>query len=58
MPINRAAWLIAKQAYPLEIREAAYTEPGDDEVLLKVHYVALNPGEAPISFCLVYVDNA
>lgn len=42
MPSNRAAWLVAKNA-PLEIKEAPYTLPGPDQVVVKNAAVAINP---------------
>lgn len=42
---NQAAWLVAKQQYPLQVKDALYPEPGADEVLIKIHYAALNPGK-------------
>jgi NADPH:quinone reductase-like Zn-dependent oxidoreductase len=41
---NRAAWLTGKQVYPLVVKDAPYTQPKDDEVLIKVRYAAANPG--------------
>ena len=52
---NRAAWLVAKKAYPLEVRQAPYTEPKDDEVLIKVRYAAMNPGEGFYSVFMLVV---
>lgn len=45
MPQNRAAWLEAHKQYPLVVRDAPYTQPGPDQVLIKVCYTAMNPGE-------------
>jgi NADPH:quinone reductase-like Zn-dependent oxidoreductase len=42
-PTNKAAWTTAEKAYPLEIKEAEYTAPVDNEIVVKVHAIALNP---------------
>ena len=42
MPTNRAAWLGAKQTR-LEVKPAPYTHPGEDEIVVKNHAVAINP---------------
>lgn len=42
-PSNTAAWLTAAQATPLEVQEAPYTSPGENEVLIKNGAVAINP---------------
>jgi hypothetical protein len=44
MPENRAAWLVAHKQYPLVVKDAPYTEPGPDEVAIRVAYAAMNPG--------------
>jgi NADPH:quinone reductase-like Zn-dependent oxidoreductase len=41
-PANSAAWLPALQAQ-LEIKEAPYTQPGDDQIVIRGHAVAVNP---------------
>lgn len=43
MPPNRAAWLVADKANPLEVREAKYTRPGANEIVVKNAAVAINP---------------
>lgn len=42
MPTNRAAYVVA-QGKPLEVREAPYTTPGPNEVVVKNAAVAINP---------------
>ncbi|EEA23573.1 hypothetical protein TMatcc_002450 [Talaromyces marneffei ATCC 18224] len=42
-PTNKAAWTVAEKAYPLEVKEAEYTQPVDNEIVVKVHAIALNP---------------
>ena len=44
MPPNQAAWLTQpKTSHPLEVKEAPYTAPKANEVVVKVHAVAINP---------------
>ena len=44
MPSNRAAWLThPKTSNPLEVKSAPYTSPTANEVVVKVHAVAINP---------------
>ena len=43
MPSNTAAWLLKSQAPGLEIKEAPYTSPGPNEIVVRVRAVALNP---------------
>ncbi|KAH0361947.1 zinc-binding dehydrogenase, partial [Aureobasidium melanogenum] len=42
MPSNRAAWVVT-QGKPLEVKEAPYTQPGPNEVVVKNAAVAINP---------------
>ncbi|KAH7040039.1 chaperonin 10-like protein [Microdochium trichocladiopsis] len=42
-PKNSAAWLKGVKVRALEVRDAPYTEPAADEIVLRVHAVALNP---------------
>ena len=41
-PANSAAWLTAPHAQ-LEIKDAPYTRPGDDQIVVRGHAVAVNP---------------
>ena len=44
MPTNKAAWLTKpKTSTPLEVKAAPYTQPKANEVVVKVHAVAINP---------------
>ena len=43
MPTNTAAWLTADKANPLEVKEAPYTKPGENEIVIKNGAVAINP---------------
>ncbi|KAJ5538122.1 Polyketide synthase enoylreductase [Penicillium frequentans] len=45
MPSNRAAWLSAKSARPLEIKTAPYTPPAANEIVIKNGAIAINPVE-------------
>jgi NADPH:quinone reductase-like Zn-dependent oxidoreductase len=42
MPTNRAAYVVA-QGKPLEVRDAPYTTPGPNEVVVRNAAVAINP---------------
>lgn len=44
MPVNTAAWINAKHA-KLEVGPAPYTPPGDDQIVIRNHAVAVNPLE-------------
>lgn len=43
MPSNTAAWLSAPKSRPLEVKSASYTSPGENEIVVKNHAIALNP---------------
>ncbi|ERF73359.1 hypothetical protein EPUS_08301 [Endocarpon pusillum Z07020] len=43
MPSNQAAWLPAQKVRPLEVKTAAYTPPGEKEIVVKNHALGLNP---------------
>jgi NADPH:quinone reductase-like Zn-dependent oxidoreductase len=42
-PTNKAAYLLSSKATPLEVKDAPYPVPRDDEVVVKTHAVAINP---------------
>ncbi|KKY13483.1 putative zinc-binding oxidoreductase [Diplodia seriata] len=42
-PVNKAAFLTAEKAYPLEVGEAPYPTPVNDEVIVKAAAIAINP---------------
>ncbi|KAE8146577.1 chaperonin 10-like protein [Aspergillus avenaceus] len=42
-PTNRAAWVTAAKAHPLEVKEAPYTPPKENEIVVRNRAVALNP---------------
>ncbi len=42
MPMNTAAWLVAKQT-KIEVKPAPYTHPHEGEIVVKNHAVAINP---------------
>ena len=42
MPANTAAWINARHAR-LEVGPAPYTPPGDDQIVIRNHAVAINP---------------
>ncbi|KAL4875851.1 chaperonin 10-like protein [Aspergillus karnatakaensis] len=41
-PSNRAAWLTAEKAYPLQVKGAPYTPPGPTEVVIHNKAIGLN----------------
>jgi NADPH:quinone reductase-like Zn-dependent oxidoreductase len=43
MPSNRAAWLTAEKAKPLEIKPAPYMSAGENEIVVKNAALAINP---------------
>lgn len=45
-PPNKAAWLTGKGISPLVVRDAPYTQPGPNEIVVKSAAVAINPVEA------------
>ena len=42
-PANKAAWLATAKAKPLEVKDAPYTSPKNDEIVVKTKSVAINP---------------
>ena len=42
-PANQAAYLVEKNATPLQVRSAPYTSPGLDQIVIRTHAVAVNP---------------
>ncbi|KAL1869967.1 hypothetical protein Daus18300_005428 [Diaporthe australafricana] len=50
MADNRAAWLVNEKTAPLEIRPAPVEEPGDNQVLVRNHAVAINPVDGNIQY--------
>ncbi|PYH40728.1 zinc-binding alcohol dehydrogenase family protein [Aspergillus saccharolyticus JOP 1030-1] len=38
-----AAWLVRSKGHPFEVRSAPYTQPGEGEVVIRTHAVAINP---------------
>ncbi len=42
MPTNTAAWLVARQG-KIEVRSAPYTPPGEHQIVVESHAVAINP---------------
>ena len=43
MATNTAAWITSPKAHPFDVKEAQFPKPADDEVVVKVHAVAINP---------------
>jgi NADPH:quinone reductase-like Zn-dependent oxidoreductase len=50
MPSNTAAWLVAAKTTPLEVRDAPYTSPGENEIVVKNGAMAVNPGDYKTAF--------
>ena len=48
MLTNHAAYLTAKETSPLEIREAPYSLPATNEIVIRVRAIAVNPVDAII----------
>lgn len=42
LPSNSAAWLPGRLAQ-LELKDAPYTRPGADQIVVRAHAVAVNP---------------
>ncbi|KAL3429578.1 chaperonin 10-like protein [Aspergillus tetrazonus] len=42
-PSNRAAWITAEKAHPLEVKEAPYISPKENEIVIHNCAIALNP---------------
>ena len=40
---NTAAWLVAEKSSPFEVKAASMGKPGDNEILVRNHAVAINP---------------
>nr|POE63091.1 dehydrogenase orse [Quercus suber] len=47
-PPNQAAWLVAKQQHPFSVSSAPFPTLGPDDLIVKVHAVAVNPADAGI----------
>ncbi|PWY70282.1 oxidoreductase [Aspergillus heteromorphus CBS 117.55] len=41
-PTNAAAWIKSEKAFPLEVDSAPYTQPGENEIVIKNHAIGLN----------------
>lgn len=48
MATNTAAWVMEHRAYPFEIKPAPLGVPGDNQVLVKNHAIAVNPIEGKL----------
>ncbi|KAL1642425.1 hypothetical protein SLS58_005499 [Diplodia intermedia] len=57
-PVNRAAFLTAEKAYPLEVGEAPYPTPVNDEVIVKAAAVAINPVDRDVAGPIVALGPA
>ena len=43
MPSNAAAWIVEAKSNPLQVKEAPYSSPEADEVVIKNGAFAINP---------------
>lgn len=43
MASNQAAWLTDKAAYPVEVKSAPYTPPGENKIVVRNSAIAINP---------------
>ncbi|GAM82979.1 hypothetical protein ANO11243_009650 [Dothideomycetidae sp. 11243] len=41
--VNKAAWVVAEKAHPMQVRDGPTPNPTENEVLIKVAYAAVNP---------------
>ena len=57
MASNTAAWLIAPKAKPLEVKSAPLWEPGENEILVRNHAVAINPIDEAFQTRAIYPLN-
>ncbi|KAJ1548576.1 hypothetical protein HK405_002441, partial [Cladochytrium tenue] len=56
-PTNRAAWVLEKVARPLVVRDTPYTKPGENQVVVRNHAVAVNPVDAALQANSAIADN-
>lgn len=40
---NSAAWITASKSHPLQVKDAPYTSPSDNELVIRNRAIALNP---------------
>lgn len=57
MPTNRAAWLTAPEAYPLEVKDSPYPVCGPDDVIIENKAVAVNPVDWKMQAYDFYITN-
>ncbi|KAF2973157.1 hypothetical protein GQX73_g452 [Xylaria multiplex] len=54
MSLNKAAWSMAPRTRPLEVRAAPMSTPGDNQILIKNHAIAINPIDAKMQQIAMY----
>jgi NADPH:quinone reductase-like Zn-dependent oxidoreductase len=57
MTSNTAAWITAAKAKPLEVKSAPLGVPGEDQVLVKNHAIAINPIDGKLQHLAFYPLN-
>ncbi|KAH7316803.1 zinc-binding oxidoreductase CipB [Stachybotrys elegans] len=54
MSSNMAAWITSPKAWPFEIKPAPMGVPGDDEILIRNHAIAMNPIDKKLQQLALY----
>jgi NADPH:quinone reductase-like Zn-dependent oxidoreductase len=54
MASNTAAWITAEKAIPFEVKPAPLENPGENQILVKNHAIAINPIDGKIQYTGLY----
>lgn len=57
MASNTAAWLVSEKAHPLQVKAAPLYTPGENEILVRNHAVAINPIDGLFQSLAIYPLN-
>ena len=57
MASNTAAWITAAKASPFEIKPAPLGTPGENQILVKNHAIAINPVDGKIQYTALFPPN-